>query len=349
MAIYHAVSDDIPGWGVPYRPLLRNGDLQTAAARYWPTSLDERRWPTETRCVQTEPGVEVLVESNRQAGSPATVVAVHGLTGCARANYMQALSRAALEAGFSVVRVNVRNCGGTEHLCPTLYHSGLTADLRAVVEQLAPEPVFVIGFSMGGNMAVKLAGEWGDEAPAHVLGVCGVSAPIWLSAAADEIGRRRNRIYEARFLYQLGLTLKRKAKACPDAFPPPDLSGLRSLRDFDERFTAPHFGYSSAEDYYEKASAGPYLGRIGVPTLTITAADDPFIPFASYSAEAAFRQNSALTLLVTGNGGHVAFLNKGQPRFWAQEQAVAFFRFLLDREPAEQSAVRSQARRQVVA
>jgi len=236
---------------------------------------------------------------------------------------MLTLAAKALESGFGVIRLNVRNCGGTEHLAPTLYHSGLTADLRSVIDQLAPKPVFVVGFSMGGNMALKLAGEWGDDPPGHVLGVCSISAPIRLGECSKRIGEFRNRVYEIRFLRQLRAALRKKRRLQPEIFPEWDFSGVDSIWEFDDRFTAPSFGFGTAENYYAQASAAGYLDKIRVPALVLQAEDDPFIPFETYRDEA-FDSNPALSLLTSRNGGHVAFLATRSPRFWAEAQAVRF-------------------------
>ena len=309
----------------PFRPLLRNGHAQTVVARYWPAPLDESRWPTRPRLFRTEPGVQVLAHENRQPGgsSRATIVALHGLAASSEAPYLRRLAQSALLAGFDVVRLNVRNCGGTEHLAPTLYHSGLTVDLRAVVEQLAPEPLFVIGFSMGGNLALKLAGEWGEDAPAHVRGVCGISVPIQLGACARRLGASSNRVYEVRFLRVLRRTLRLKQRLMPSTFGDLSADGLRSIYEFDDRVTAPAFGFRDAEDYYEQASAAGFLAEIRRPTLLIQADDDPFVPVQVFD-DPVFERNPHLSLLRVAHGGHVAFLGKGQPRFWASEQALEF-------------------------
>ena len=164
------ISADAPApqdWLRPFTPFVQQGDAQTILARYWPASIDEARFPSEEVQFATEPGVTVTGKWNR-AGGEVALVLVHGLTACTEARYMLSLAQSALEQGYDVLRLNVRNCGGTEALCPTLYHSGITADLCSVVDQLAPRPLVVLGFSMGGNQAVKLAGEWGDAPPAHV-------------------------------------------------------------------------------------------------------------------------------------------------------------------------------------
>ena len=320
---------DSEDWRLPYFPLIRSGDLQTIAGRYWRVSLDERRRPTQSRLFRTEADTQVLARLNlqpREARPEArpTVVAVHGLTACDRAPYMLSSGRAALEAGFDLVRLNVRNCGGTEHLTPTLYHSGLTIDLRRVVDQLAPRPLFLLGFSMGGNMALKLAGEWGANPPEHVRAVCAVSAPVRLDVCSRHIGKPRNRIYERRFLRQLRATMARKSRVMPELYPAADFSGVDSIWKFDDKFTAPSFGFRDASDYYDRCSAAGFLHRIRVPAVLIQAEDDPFIPFDAFRCRA-FAANPWIRLLAEPHGGHVAFLARKGARFWAQAQAVRFF------------------------
>ena len=328
MPSYRVDSRALPDWAVRYAPFSSSGDFQTIAARYWPARFDDNRRGSQTRFFDTEPGVRVSARANA-ADRDVLMILVHGLTACTEARYMLTLAGKALDAGFGVIRLNVRNCGGTERLSRTLYHSGLTTDLRAVVDQLAPKPVFVVGFSMGGNMALKLAGEWGEDPPSHVLGVCSISAPIRLDDCSKRIGEFRNRVYEVRFLRQLKAALRKKRELQPDIFPEWDFSGVDSIWEFDERFTAPSFGFGTAANYYEQASAAGYLDKIRVPTLALQAEDDPFIPFETYPDEI-FESNPALNLVTSRHGGHVAFLSKGSPRFWAEQQAVRFAQTMAD-------------------
>jgi predicted alpha/beta-fold hydrolase len=326
-------------WRLPFAPLFRDPHIQTIIGRYWPARLDENVWPTHALYFATEPGVKVLAHYNRRDGqgpdprgaqqagallTAPTVLAVHGLTASSEAPYMRLLAGRTLEAGFNSVRLNVRNCGGTEHLCPTLYHSGLTADLRSVVEQLAPAPLYLVGFSMGGNMVLKLAGEWGEAPPAHVRAVCGISVPVRLGVCARRLGERRNRIYEARFLRELRRTLLRKQEALSGKFVAPRWDGIRTIYEFDDAITAPAFGFRGADHYYDSASSAGFLDRIRVPALLIQAQDDPFIPYDVFE-DLALEQNPNLYLEAPPHGGHVAFLARQGPRFWAIEQAVRFF------------------------
>ena len=319
MPVFSADGASRPDWVLPFRPLPGNGDLHTIAARYWPTEIDERRFPTEKRFFDTEPGVRITAKVNCSGGD-ITLLMIHGLTACTDARYMISLAARALELGYDVIRVNVRNCGGTEDLCPTLYHSGLTEDWKHIVEQLAPTPLFIVGFSMGGNQALKLAGEWGDEPPEHVLGVCGVSVPVRLDVCSRRIGELRNRVYEIRFLRQLGATLRLKQSLMPNAFGRLE-SRHPSIWEFDDKVTAPAFGFADAADYYARASCAAYLDRVSLPALLIQAHDDPFIPFHAYE-DPVFERNAHVTLLESRKGGHVGFLHQGGPRFWAEEQAL---------------------------
>ncbi len=150
-----------------FQPLFQSGDWQTVVARFWPAVINLRKYPVETRLFDTEPGVRVVAHCHwrQQADLKGTILIAHGLEGSSQSPYVLRMASRALDAGFQVVRLNIRNCGGTEHLGPTLYHSGLTTDLRAVAEQLTDGPLFIVGFSMGGNMALKLAGEWGNASP----------------------------------------------------------------------------------------------------------------------------------------------------------------------------------------
>jgi hypothetical protein len=222
----------------PFNPLFRNPHWQTIAGHYWKRPTGEVLFPIEPRLYRTEPEVQVLVESQRPPG-PAVgeVVMVHGLEGSGRAVYINSLSRAALRAGFAVHRFHMRTCGGTEHLCQTLYHAGLTSDLLAVLRQLQSEgrgPFFLVGFSLGGNVVVKLAGELGERAPALLRGVCGVSAPLDLAACARRVAQPDNRVYNHRFVKRM-----RQRLLATGRYSPRDFAGLHTVMAIDDRITAP--------------------------------------------------------------------------------------------------------------
>lgn len=301
-------------------PLFPGGHIQTIASHYWKRRLDTVRYPVERKLYRTDPETQVLVASQRPKGAArGEVVLVHGLESSSEAGYMAGLSQAALEAGYAAHRLNLRTCGGTAHLAKTFYHSGLTCDLEAVLREFAARglgPVFVAGFSLGGNVALKLAGELGEEAAALMGGVCAVSTPIDLAASCRRIERWDNRIYLRRFVRRMLRRLEATGR-----YSRKDLAGLSTIREIDDRVTAPAFGFRDAAHYYETQSAARYLDRIRVPALLIQAQDDPLIPFESYR-HPAFGSNPCLTLLAPRNGGHVGFLARGRPRFWAEAVIV---------------------------
>lgn len=316
-------------WLIPYYPLIRNGDVQTIVGRYWPRSLDTKRFPTKSRYFVTDADTTVLAKVNEldtdlPAEERPTVLALHGLAACDHAPYMITSAQTALSAGFDSIRLNMRNCGGTEHLCKTLYHSGLTHDLRRVIEELAPRPLYLLGYSMGGNIALKLAGEWGERAPSHVRAICAISPPVQLAMCSREMGRPRNWVYELRFRRRLRAAMLRKMAVMPEEFPDRDYSSIKTLWEFDDAITAPSFGFADAADYYEQCSAAGFLGEIRVPTLVLQAQDDPFIAFRAFDVDA-FEQNPWVSLLAPPHGGHVAFLGRSGSWFWGQQQVMKYF------------------------
>lgn len=308
-----------------FQPLFCQGDVQTIAGRYWPNPFTEADHVTEKKLFATTKETKVLAYINRTLTERklGTVLAVHGLAGSGKSSYMRALTNSALTHGMDVVRLTVRNCGGTENLTPTLYHSGLTEDLCAVVDRLAPEPLVIVGFSMGGNISLKLAGEWGASPPAHVRGVCGVSVPISLAMCAQRLGHWRNKIYEAHFLHALKRTVRKKQRLMPTLFKALPVSGIGSIYDFDDQVTAPVFGFRDADHYYEQSSSIHFLNSIRIPTLLIQAKDDPFIPFDVFET-AGVETCPYVQLVVTKCGGHAAFLSRSSPRFWMQELVATF-------------------------
>ena len=264
----------------------------------------------ESRFFETEPGVRVLIQTQRPAGTPnAAIVLVHGLEGSGEAGYVRTMSHAVLEAGFIVHRFHMRTCGGTERLCETLYHAGLTSDLLAFLKDIQGQAVFLLGFSLGGNVVLKLAGELGDEARALISGVCSISTPIDLAACARRIGQLDNRLYERRFVKRM-----RKRVFATGRYTRQQLEA-GSLYAFDDHVTAPSFGFRGADHYYGTQSAIGFLDRIRVPALLIQAKDDTFIPFESYD-HPAFQNNPYLELIATEHGGHLGFLSRESPRFW---------------------------------
>ncbi len=326
----------------PFQPrrFLRNGHLQTIAGNFLPR---RNHLPAPVvELVEVSPAREsqmsssVLCHSHWQPVEvrrerPA-IILVHGLEGSSDSQYIVGNANKLWRAGASVIRMNMRNCGGTERLTPTLYHSGLSADVDAVMrfflqrEQL--ESISLVGYSMGGNLVLKLAGELGADAPRELRSVVGVSPAIDLGPSATALHRPENRLYERRFLRNLIRRFRCKVRLFPRAFDPNRATGLRSLRDFDDRITALYSGFASAEDYYYRAAAARVVDRIAVPTLILHALDDPFVHITPESI-AKLKSNPHITFLQTNNGGHCAFLAppdrpNGDDGYWAETTLLRF-------------------------
>jgi predicted alpha/beta-fold hydrolase len=321
---------------IPQR-LLKQGDAQTIGAYLWPRRYGSGdRSGDEERLFEVEPGNHVLARCRWQPNRTAqpTLVMWHGMEGSTASNYMLTTAAKISRQGFNVVRVNFRNCGGTERLSQTLYHGGLTSDLRAVIDELIARDhlpsLCVAGFSLGGNMVLKLAGEYGDNPPSALKAICAVSPSIDLRASTNLIARRRNWIYQQDFLRRLKNRIKVKEKLFPDAYDSSLLRGIRSVEQFDNRYVAPHFGFADANDYYAQASSRPFIGRIRIPTLIIHAKDDPFIPFEPL-LDPSIAANPYVLLLATERGGHVAFVSDsaGEERFWAENRVIDFCRMIV--------------------
>jgi predicted alpha/beta-fold hydrolase len=229
----------------------------------------------------------------------------------------------------------MRSCGGTEHLSGgTLYHSGQTSDLLAVIRRLRPSaPIFLAGFSLGGNVVLKLAGELGESASALITGVMAISTPIDLAACVRQLGRPSNRIYARRFVARLKDRVRAKERLTPGLFELAALDQVQNIYEFDDRFTAQAFGFGSADNYYATQSANQFLDRIRVPTLVVIAKDDPLIPFAVYD-HPAFSHNPHLRMLATEHGGHLGFISKTRPRFWLDQVLVHWLLEVRNKVPA---------------
>ncbi len=311
-------------------PLLRNAHAQTIIG-----SLIPRRTPlvdsnTEERVFRVASNARVLahISWQKDARSRPTLVIVHGLEGSSISPYMLGTAEKALRAGFNCVRLNARNCGGTAHLTETLYHAGLTDDLRAVTDELIErdrvDEIYLVGFSLGGNVALKLAGEYAGDAPRALRGVIAVSPSIHLSRCARAMEIRSNALYHVRFMRALKRSLRTKARLFPDRYDASLLKGIKSIRQFDETYVAPHWGFRDAEDYYARASAFPLIGRTRVPTLILHAKDDPFIPFSQFEE---MEENPSVLLVATERGGHVGFVARAsEDRFWYETMTAEFIR-----------------------
>jgi hypothetical protein len=256
---------------------------------------------------------------------------LHGLEGSSEAHYVRGIADKGFRAGLNVIRLNQRNCGGTEHLSPGLYHSGLTQDPAAVLRELIEvdglPAVAVAGYSLGGNLALKLAGDYGSSAPPALRAICAVSPTMDLERCVTALERRENRIYEWNFVRNLKARMRRKARLFPGRFPLNGLSRIQTVRQFDDAFTAPYHGFRDAHDYYFRASALRVIDRIQVPTLIVSAQDDPFVPAEPFH-DRAVTGNPLITVELTSEGGHCGFISEaqtyGDDGYWAERRIVEF-------------------------
>jgi predicted alpha/beta-fold hydrolase len=302
-----------------FRALFRNPHLATLAGNFWRRPESEKQWPVEAVVYETEPDVRVLVHSQRPTLEPkGELILVHGLEGSSASGYARSMVHAALERGWVTHRFNMRGCGGSDELAVSGYHAGQTSDLLAFLRErrrAGSLPIFVIGFSLGGNVVLKLAGELAEAARDLLAGVCAVSTPIDLAACVAALGQPRNFIYQGRFLNRLKDRIRRKNRQAPDVYTLEHLPKIRTIEEFDDHYTARLFGFGTAANYFRTQSSNQFLERIRVPTLLVQSKDDPLVPFPIFE-HTAIGSNPFLTLLAVEHGGHLGFLSRGKARFW---------------------------------
>jgi predicted alpha/beta-fold hydrolase len=259
-----------------------------------------------------------------------TVLALHGLEGSSSAHYMRGLADKAFARGFNVILLNQRNCGGTEALSEGLYHSGLSADPAAVIRELIEQDrldrLGIVGYSLGGNLTLKLAGDYGAAHPPALRAVCAVSPTLDLAACVHALERRSNIAYQLNFVRNLRARMRRKAQVWPGRYDVSRLGKVWTVRGFDEAFTAPHHGFRDASDYYHRASALRVVDRIRVPALILSARNDPFVPAEQFTRPEV-TNNPSITVVVTDDGGHCGFVAEapeGYDGYWAEETAMRF-------------------------
>jgi uncharacterized protein len=346
-AAHHAAKT---AWPADYplfhpRPWLKNGHLQTVAGNFLPRP---NALPAPTvQLVEVSPARSLQISSQvlcechwqppfQRATSP-TIIILHGLEGSSESQYVIGNANKLWRAGGNIIRMNMRNCGPAKYgeslrLTPTLYHSGLSGDvdhvLRFFIETENLQSVALIGYSMGGNLVLKLAGDLGASAPPQLRAVVGVSPAVDLAACAAALHEPQNRVYERKFVRSLLKRFRRKASFFPRAFDPHRASHVTSLLEFDDRITALYCGFRSANDYYTRAAAARVLDRITVPTLILHANDDPFIRITAETREKIIA-NPHITFLETEHGGHCAFLGSpdrtsSNDGYWAEHTALRF-------------------------
>ena len=256
------------------------------------------------------------------------VVLCHGLEGHSKRPYVRGMARHFRKNGWNVCAMNYRGCSGEPNLKPRFYHSGATEDLDAVVRHIEKrypgQPMALVGFSLGANLILKFLGDLGREAPSAIRGAVVFSAPCDLAASAAAIARPRNRVYMRRFLNMLREKIEIKEVLHPGMITARGFDAIRTFEDFDNRYTAPLHGFRDARDYWNRASSKPVLSRIAVPTLMVSARDDPFLGPECFPFEAAYR-NPRLFLEVPDHGSHVGFFDIfPDGTIWSERRALGF-------------------------
>lgn len=301
---------------------LPGGHLQTLAAALAPApriAWRRERW-------QTPDGDFVDVDWAGDRAARRLVALFHGLEGSSASPYARALAAEGARSGWQIAVAHFRGCSGEPNRLARAYHSGDSAEAHWILERFAARglPVCAAGVSLGANVLLKWLGESGERARALVHRAAAVSAPLDLAAAARALDRGlRRRLYTRHFL----ATLRRKAIAKlerhPGLYDPARVRAARTFREFDDLVTAPLHGYRDADDYWARASSGPWLARIAVPTLVLNARNDPFLPAEALEAAAApARANPALRLEFPDSGGHAGFPGRGR---WLARRVLDFF------------------------
>ena len=329
-----------PVWLRPFssRNFLRNGHLQTLAGNFLPRNLvlpEPERLLVEVDGPVAGYGPSYVLchchwQPEEVRAHRLTIVLIHGLEGSSSSQYVIGNTARALAAGFNVVRMNMRSCGGTDDICPTIYHSGRSGDVGAVfktiVETHKLESVALVGYSMGGNLILKFAGEVASAPPPQLKALVGVSPLMDLAVSSAALHEPQNRAYEWHFLRNMIARVQRRMQLFPAIYGDAQTKKVRSMRLFDDHIVARYGGFTDAMDYYSKVASSRYASRLNIPTLILHSLDDPFIRLLPATREALIA-NPNVTYVETQRGGHCAFLesaNNGDDGRWAEKTLLGF-------------------------
>jgi uncharacterized protein len=322
-----AVSADAfepPGW-------LRGAHRQTVVGSLWP----RRPLPEASASwVASDPGTRLLCHAHLRPGREGrtALVIVHGMAGSSASGPAVDLAWSALRRGLSVVRMNMRNCGGTESCTPGLYHANLPGDVLAVVRHLVDQQRFdrivLAGYSVGASLVLNFLGGLGGAVPAEVASAVAICPAIDVAHCVSLVDERpSNRVYREHFLRALRGFYLRKSRLDPRRFPGARMRDVRTLRAFDAAATAPDAGFTDVDAFYRWVSAVPRLARVTVPTLVLHATDDPVVELLP-SSRTALAGARMIRLVEVPFGGHCSFLERASPRRpdgrWAAYQVARF-------------------------
>jgi hypothetical protein len=332
-------STEASPWMRPFVPrrFLSNGHLQTIVGTLLPrtdTLPEPESQLIEVEAATSARGASFVLchchwQPSEVRSERLTMVIVHGLEGSSFSPYVRGNSARAWRAGCNVVRMNMRSCGAGEQFSPSIYHAGRSEDVAIVMAELARAHLIrsfaLVGYSMGGNLVLKLAGELGGARPPYLKAVVGVSPLMDLVASAAALHEPQNRLYESRFLADLLKHFRHKVELYPGLYSADGLDKIRTMRRFDEQIVARYGGFAGADDYYRSVASSNWAQDIAVPTLILHALDDPFIRMTPETRDKLLA-NSRVRLVETRHGGHCAFLSlePGDAGFWAERTLLDF-------------------------
>jgi len=310
-----------------YRPpyWLFNGHLQTIyPALFRKVELEG----CERERIDTPDGDFLDLDWYRN-GQKKLAILCHGLEGSSDRAYMKGAARALIAKGIDVLCWNYRGCSGEMNRRPRFYHSGATDDLDTVVGHALSKNkyngLFLMGFSLGGNLVLKYLGERGDALRPEISRGMALSVPLDLAGSSREIARPKNYLYEQRFLKSLKRKVSLKAALGLIDVDPNQLKKVVSVWEFDDQFTAPLHGFANAEDYYEKCSSLGFLDKISVPTLILNARNDSFLADTCYPHDK-LKDHPFVSLITPARGGHVGFASENSSgTYWHEKLATVFF------------------------
>ena len=304
---------------------LRNAHAQTMWAPFF---RRPPRTPRRVERIETPDGDSLelyVVEGN--VGKPAVLMS-HGLEGSADSKYILGMNDKLHGLGWTAVTMEFRGCGREINRARRMYHSGETTDFAFVAARLAAAHprLYLAGFSLGGNVLAKWLGESARAVPVNVCAAAAISVPYDLTVSGPHIDRVLGGFYSRHFLKSLVRKAEEKERQHPGCVDIARVRAARTLYQFDNDATAALHGFRDADHYYESQRSGPFLDGVRVPTLLLSAADDPFSPASTLPRDAADRSDY-LHPQFTENGGHVGFVcgPPFNPRYWAEEQIVRFF------------------------
>lgn len=315
--------------GTNYQPAawLRSGHVQTVL----PALLRRVNGVSYQRERLTTPDEDFLDLDWSRAGSNALAILSHGLEGSSQRHYIRGMVHRLNLAGLDCLAWNYRGCSGEVNRQLRMYHNGATDDLDLVVRHAIRRgysAIFLVGFSMGGNLSLLYLSELADQVIPEIKGVVAFSVPTQLADAAEQLKRPANWFYMQRFLRDLRYKVKQKMAQYPDALDDDGYHHIRDFKAFDDRYTAPLHGFDSAEHYWQQCSCGPRLSQLQVPGLLVNARNDPFLGRHCYPC--ADEVSHYLTTSYPDHGGHVGFMQHGlHGDYWSESRTLAFIEQLL--------------------